>query len=336
MGRKRWLVWVVVVLLLAGAIAGGLAWRARPPAVEVAKARIGPAADLVYATGYVEAQQPVSVAARITAPVAQVLVSEGDRVRRGQPLVLLVDDEQRGLLDQAAAQRRAAEETERRTVTLYRQGWMTRAARDQAVASADAARAGERTAVARRDQLVVRANTDGVVTKRDVEPGDLATPTRVLILLGDPARIRITATVDERDITRVRVGQDALMSSDAWPGRVIHARVHEVTPSGDPNARAFRVRLLPESAGDLPLGITLEVNVVTRSTQRAVLVPATAFSGDRLWVVTDGQVHARTIRRGIEANDMVEILSGLRAGETVVVAPPADLAEGRKVRIKTP
>jgi multidrug efflux pump subunit AcrA (membrane-fusion protein) len=123
-GRKRWLVWIVVVLLLAGAIAGGLAWRARPPAVEVAKARIGPAADLVYATGYVEAQQPVSVAARITAPVAQVLVSEGDRVRRGQPLVLLVDDEQRGLLDQAAA-RRAAEETERRTVTLYRQGWMT-------------------------------------------------------------------------------------------------------------------------------------------------------------------------------------------------------------------
>jgi hypothetical protein len=52
-------------------------------------------------------------------------------------------------------------------------------------------------------------------------------------------------------------------------------------------------------------------------------------------VVTDGQVHARTVRRGIEANDMVEIVSGLRAGE-LVVALPADLAEGRKVRIKTP
>jgi multidrug resistance efflux pump len=128
----------------------------------------------------------------------------------------------------------------------------------------------------------VRANTDGVVTKRDVEPGDLATPTRVLILLGDPARIRITATVDERDITRVRVGQDALMSSDAWPGRVIHARVHEVTPSGDPNARAFGAPAA-RKRGDLPLGITLEVNVVTRSTQRKVGAGYRAFRRSPVW-----------------------------------------------------
>jgi hypothetical protein len=174
-----------------------------------------------------------------------------------------------------------------------------------------------------------------VVTKRDVEPGDLATPTRVLILLGDPARIRITATVDERDITRVRVGQDALMSSDAWPGRVIHARVHEVTPSGDPNARAFRAPAARKrgrpAAGHHAGGQRRHPQHATRSAGAGYRA-----AGDRLWVVADGQVHARTVRRGIEANDMVEIVSGLRAGETVVVAPPADLAEGRKVRIKTP
>src|SRR3546814_3027363 len=56
---------------------------------------------------------------------------------------------------------------------------------------------------------------DGLVVKRDVEPGDLAAPSRVLMLLGDPAEMRVTAIVDERDVPRIAVGQSALLSSDA-------------------------------------------------------------------------------------------------------------------------
>jgi len=90
------------ILILVGlvAAAGGAAayYATRPLAVQVAKAQSGPAADLVYATGYVEAQQPVSVSSRITAPVAQVLVKEGDAVRRGQALAMLSADEQRAAI----------------------------------------------------------------------------------------------------------------------------------------------------------------------------------------------------------------------------------------------
>nr|WP_246447873.1 efflux RND transporter periplasmic adaptor subunit [Novosphingobium flavum] len=312
------------------------AWffRARPLEVATARARIGPAAELVYATGYVEPQQPVSVQSRITAPVEKVLVNEGDRVTRGQPLFLLTDDEQRALVDQAAAQRRAAEQTEYRTVTLYMQGWVTKAARDQAVANADAARAAVATAGARQDQLVVRAEIDGVVTRRDIEPGELASPTRVLAQLGDPARIRITATVDERDIARVHLGQVALMSSDAWPGRTIRAAVAEVTPSGDPTQRAFRVRLHPASADNLPLGLTLEVNIVTRRTERALLIPASAYADGQVWTIRAGKAERRAVKTGITGSDNVEILSGLAAGDTVIVYTPSDLAPGRRVKAR--
>lgn len=331
---RRWIWLALLGLLVAAALGAGLTWRNRPVAVEIVKARIGPAVELVYATGFVEAQQPVSVQSRITAPVERVLVNEGDRVVRGQPLVMLADDEQQALLTQAAAQRRAAELIEGRTVTLFRQGWVTKAARDQAVANADAARAAVATANARADQLVVRAQIDGVVTKRDIEPGELASPTRVLATLGDPARTRVTATVDERDIGRLRPGLPALMSSDAWPGRIFPARVAEITPGGDPAQRAFRVRLLGERRDELPLGLSLEVNIETRRVARAVLVPATAVADGQVWIVADGRARKRPVKIGIAGAETVQVVSGLKAGDAVIAVPPADLADGRRVTEK--
>ena len=93
--RRRWL--VAALLLIAAAGVAAWQWQGRALPVKLVRARTGPAVELVYATGYVEPQQPVSVQARITAPVAQVLVAEGDRVNRGQALFVLADDEQRAL-----------------------------------------------------------------------------------------------------------------------------------------------------------------------------------------------------------------------------------------------
>lgn len=320
--------------VLAAGAAGGWYWQNRPLTVQVAQAQWGAASQQVYATGYVEAQQPVSVSSRITAPVAQVLVEEGAKVRRGQALVLLSADEQQGLVEQARAQQRSTEVVEKRSLALFRDGWVTAAARDNATTAADAARAASAAARARLDQLVVCANSDGIVTRRDVYPGDLATPTKVLLQLGDPARIRITATVDERDITRVAVGQRALMTSDALPGRAVRAHVSEVTPGGDPTARAFRVRLQPDESATLPMGLTLEINIITSERARAVLVPSSALASDgrHVWVVAQGRAQARAIAKGADGANRVEITSGLRAGESVILNPPADLAEGQRLR----
>ncbi|KQX20057.1 MULTISPECIES: efflux RND transporter periplasmic adaptor subunit [unclassified Sphingomonas] len=324
--------WLWLSLVLAALLGGYFIWWVQPRELVLTRARIGPAVELVYATGFVEADQPVSVAARLTAPVVSVLVDEGDRVRRGQPLVILDDEDQRGLLAQARAQSRGSELAERRITTLFAQGWVTRAARDEAVTTADAARAAERTARAHVGQNVIRAGIAGMVLKRDVEPGELATPSRVLMLLGDPARIRVTATVDERDVPRIRVGQQALMSSDAWPGRILRGRVRALTPGGDPTQRAFRVRLALDQAAALPMGLTLEVNIVTDRVERAVLVPSAAVSAGHIWIVEAGRAHRRAVRTGLVDRTTTEARSGVRPGDWIVADPPSDLAEGDRVR----
>jgi RND family efflux transporter MFP subunit len=329
---KRVAPWLLLSALLAAALAYWLL-SGRTREVTLAPVRVGEAVELVYATGFVEAEHPVSVAARFSAPVRQVLVDEGDRVIRGQPLILLDDDELRHALQQASAQRRAAIQVERRTLALFAKGWVTRAARDAAIAEADTARAAEASAGARLDQMVVRSGMDGIVLRRDVEPGDLAVPSRTLMTLGDPARIRITATVDERDVPRIRPGQPALMASDAWPGRVLHGHVREVTPGGDPEQRAFRARIVTDGKLALPLGLTLEVNIVTRRAARALLLPATAVESGHVWTVRNGRAHRHPVRTGIAGSHDIQVLSGLSRHEQVVRAPEGKLTEGMRVRV---
>ncbi len=330
---KRIALWLLPLALLAGAAAWWLL-AGRTQEVELTPVRIGQAVELVYATGFIEAQQPVSVSARLTAPVRQVLADEAQRVVRGQPLVLLDDEEQRHALQQAVAQRRVAQQDEQRTLSLFAKGWVTRAARDAAVATADSARAAEQSARARLDQMIVRSGINGVVLRQDVEPGDLATPGRVLMTLGDPSRIWITATIDERDVARVQPGQAALMSSDAWPGRVLRGHVREVTPGGDPEQRAFRARIVPDPAMTLPLGLTLEVNIVTRRAERALLVPASAIEDGKVWIVRGHRVHAKPVRTGIAGTNDVQILSGLSQGDMIVKTPEEKLRDDMRVRVK--
>ena len=328
---RRRLPWVIVAgVLLALVLWWALGGRARH--VETVKVQRGPAVELVYATGYVEAQHPVSVSARLTAPVQQVLIAEGAPVAKGQALILLDSAEQHGLLAQAEAQARGASLAEQRTVTLFRQGWVTRAARDEAVAAGEAARASVAALRARLDQATVRAGISGVVLKRDVEPGDLATPGKELLQLGDPASARVTATVDERDIPRVRVGQDVLMATDAMPGKVVRGRVTEITPGGDPNQRAFRVRIGLDDASALPFGLTLEVNIVTERRANTLLVPAGAVVSDRVWTVRDGRARNLAVKTGVEGGEKVEILSGLREGDAIIANPPDGLEDGDRVR----
>lgn len=324
----------LIVLLVLAAVAGGTwwLWHDRPPIVTTATAHVGPASSLVYATGFVEPEHPVSVGARVTAPVLSVLVDEGDRVRRGQALATLESEQQQGLVAQAAAQRRQAVLDEARKLTLFRQGWVTRAARDAAKATADSARAAERSTRGQLDQYVVRAGIDGIVLKRDVEPGSLVTPANVLFVLGNPNRARITATIDERDVPLIHAGQPALMKNDAWPGRVIRGHVTEITPAGDPLQRAFRARLGLDEAATLPFGMTLEVNIVTHQIDHALLVPAQAVKDGRLWIARDGRAYSREIAIGIAGADQIQILRGLKPDERIILDPPAGLREAGRIR----
>ena len=169
-------------------------------------------------------------------------------------------------------------------------------------------------------------------SENQLKIGDMAQPGQVLFLVGDAAALQIDAEVDEEDILKVEMGQDALIRADAFAGRVLEGTVSGITPHGDPVARTYRVYIaLPD---DTPLvsGMTTEINIVVRREENALLVPLSAIVGGAVWVVEGGRVQLRPVTLGAVGNTEAEILSGLSDDDTIVVNPAAGISEGGRVR----
>lgn len=328
--QQRWVRIAGAAAILALIV---VAWLAtRPPAVDVTTARTGPAIESVYASGVVDFVRQARIAPVVNAAIRTVRVSEGDAVRAGQVLVDLVAGPEEATALQLDAQAAQARSAFGRVDRLYQKGISAKAARDDALQQYQAAAAAARAAHERLRDYRMVAPFAGRILRRDAEPGDMARIGTPLFVLADPKSLRITADIDERDAGRVQEGLEALARSDAFPGQQFPARVTEFTPQGDATARVFRARLSLDPDSALRPGMTVEVNIVLARRDTAVLVPAKAVKDGAVFVLDGDRVRRRPVKTGAEDAETTEIREGVRAGEVVVVDPPATLSNTARVR----
>jgi RND family efflux transporter MFP subunit len=186
-----------------------------------------------------------------------------------------------------------------------------------------------------RDYAKLAAPFSGVVITRSVEPGNLATPGSPLLTIEQDGLYRLEASVDESKLASVRVGQavEAVLEAD----RKLKARVSEIVPSVDAASRTYIVKL------DLPATPNLRTGMFGRAIfplgmQKVVAVPLAALMErgqlQSVFVVEDGAAHTRLVTTGRRIKDAVEVLSGLNAGEKVVLPLPVGLQDGARVEVR--
>ncbi|MNJ39979.1 Macrolide export protein MacA [compost metagenome] len=330
---------VVIMVAAAGVLLSGIGvyvWRVRPLPVDTVAARTGLAMDAVYASGIVDYERQANIAAVVSAPIVAVVVAEGEAVTEGQTLARLEDGPQAAAAAQLETQAALSRAVASRATRLAAAGYGPRAVAEDAQAQRRAAEAAARSAAAALRFYRVRAPFSGVIIRRDAEVGNLATPSTVLFTIAAPDTLRVTAEVDERDIEGLTPGRLALVSADGLPGQVIRGRVDAVTPAGDPEARVFRVRVALPPGSPLRPGMTVDVNIVIATRSSAVLIPAAAVQDGRAWVAASGRAEPRSLKTGARDAGSVEVVAGVRAGERVIVNPPAGLRAGRAVRAGEP
>jgi multidrug efflux pump subunit AcrA (membrane-fusion protein) len=198
----------------------------------------------------------------------------------------------------------------------------------------DQARAELRTAELALDDTRLTAPASGVVVERRVEPGDLAVPGQTLLVLDDPRAYRFEAEVGESAVGRVRLRQTVPVVLDAL-ARTLEGRVAEIVPAADPTSRTVTVKV------DLPADPELRSGLFGRARfpageRQALLVPGTALVErgqlTGVYVVdTQGIAQLRLVTAGARRGDRVEILSGLRAGERIVVEGAERVSDGVRV-----
>src|SRR5262245_56932431 len=324
------------MLALAVALVALLAWWriGRPiEVVTVAPVR-GTAVEIVYATGAVEPERWAKVASLIRDRIVDFCRCEGKTVARGDVLVRLDDREPKAQLQELKAREEFAKREMARVTDLLGRGVASTQAFERISTDLRQIQALISVHMEKLGEYTIAAPMDGVVLRRDGEIGEIAEPGQVLFRVGVPKPLWVVAEVNEEDIPRVAVGQPVLLRTDAFAGRRLEGKVHEITPMGDALARTYRIRIaLPE---DTPLivGMSVEANVVTRQKDGALLIPADAVQGDTVLVVEGARVRRRQIEFGIRGARSVEVVSGLGVGERVVSPLPAGIADGGRVRVR--
>ena len=317
--------------------AAGIAWWQWPASVEITPVTRGPAVEAVYATGTVEPTVMVPLAPRSAGRLAAVQVDEGAHVRRGQVLARIEAADLDQTVQEMSAREQLARVQHERTSDLVAQKFVSSAELDRTRTELRAAQAAVGRAQAQRDYNQLVAPADGIVLRRDGEPGQFIAAGQAVLTLACCAPLRVSAEVDEEDIPRVVVGQKVTLRTDALSGRLFDGEVAEITPKGDPVSRSYRVRIrLADApavdAGPLRTGMTMDANLIVSRRENALLVLSRALKGNAVWVLEDGRVKRREVRKGVSGSERTEIVSGLAEGERVVLSPAESLREGQRAR----
>ncbi|MFP4288134.1 MAG: efflux RND transporter periplasmic adaptor subunit [Bacteroidales bacterium] len=306
--------------------------------VRVAPAAIENVSNDLGFTGVVQAYEVAHIAPSMPVRIEKILVDVGDKVSKGQLLVQM----DRTQLFQAQVQLKNLEKELSRLDTLLKAGAVTQQNYDQLKTQYDVAKSNIENL---STQTEIRSSLTGVVTGRyysdgemfSMTPGPAGKPAIVTINQIQPVKVMIN--VSERFFPVLQKGQTARVTSDVFPNRVFDGRVNKLSPVVDRASGTFSVEIIIDNNDEtLRPGMFARVSL-NLGQQDVFLVPALAVlkqsgSDERfVFVVEDQKAVRQTVQTGRKFDAQIEILSGIRQGQQLVVSGQHNLIQGSKVEI---
>ncbi len=321
--------------------AGGAAQQSAPAnmqiPVETAAVTVGPIQRRLTAVGSLRSNESVIIRPEIAGRIAEFKFDEGQRVSKGQPLVVLDDSVWRAEVEQAQAALELAQSNYDRAVDLLKRKVGTSKARDETLAELRADQAALELAKAKLAKTVIRAPFDGVVGLRKVSVGDFVDVGKDIVNLEQIDPLKADFRVAEVYVGAVKRGQRLELGADAFPGEHFAGEVYAVDPLIDESGRSILLRAkLPNPDGRLRPGLFVRVSLVLNERDDAIQVPEQALvpQGQDQFVfkVADGKAAHTKVQVGIRRDGMAEITDGLAPGDVVVTAGQLKIRDGVQVK----
>ncbi len=253
---------------------------------------------LISATGTVLPYNRLEIKPEISGRVEEVLVKEGQRVRKGQILAWMSSTERAALIDAARSQDPAS-------VRYWEQAYKP---------------------------IPIVAPITGTVIVRAVEPGQTATNAAAILVLSD--RLIVKADVDETDIGRVRVGQRVIIGLDAYPDVEVKGRVDQIEYESKVvnNVTMYQVNIVPDKVPEIfRSGMSADISIVEETKNNALLLPNEAVfienQKDYVWVKTPKEgLEKREIRAGVSDDQNIEVRAGVTVNDRIAIKAPGTLS----------
>ncbi len=306
--------------------------------VEVATLGRGGIEAVLRFSSNLEAERDVQVFAEAPRRVTELLVEEGDSVRRGQVLLRLQDDEQRSAVAKAEIDLKQRQRDFERHKDLFAQQLVTEQLYNDAAFAVEQAQIALDDARRALGYTEVKAPIGGIVTERMVNLGDHVTVNQQLFRIVDFDSIVARIYVPEKELKTLAVGQQARLRADSLGGVRFRGEIDRVSPIVDPATGTLKVTVATPRQEGLRPGMYVEVELVTTVHDSALLLPkrALVYDNDQAFVFRLGaerRVERLRVAPLLEDALNVEPLEGLAEGDQVVVAGQSGLKDGGLVRL---
>ena len=360
MHSRNWKRYCLAAAFLA---AGFTACDNRPPAreqvlepriadVEVRVVQEQPWGETISSFGVIDAAQEIVITTDFSERVKKVHVKEGERIEAGRLLIELDRSKQelrlaryRTSLKEARATLTNAQTNLKRQQALFAGRNIPQAKLEETQLALKTARARYEEALAAvrlgERELADRNLTSpasGQIVKRSVEVGETVSPGAALMIIQVVAAVRVITYVTEKDINHLRLGSEATVIAPAVPGRTYTARIESLGTKADPDTGNFSVKLaIPNTEGLLRPGMTARVRLRGLTYEDAILIPDSALVDRNRRRVVYKVVEGRAVQIeplvSLSSMDLVHVLSGLQAGDQLIVGGIENIVDGTPVRV---
>ena len=276
---------VIVIIMVVGVIGGGIFFlrhkKAPPILWESAIATKGDLQVTILCTGSVDPENRVEIRPPVAGRVEEVLVQEGDKVKKGQTLAWMSSTERAAMLDVASAQ---GPKVLAQWQEMYK-------------------------------ATPILAPIDGTIIKRQVESGQTFSSTDEILVMSD--RLSVKAQVDETDIAQVHRGQAAIITLDAYPDQEILGRVDKIAfdATTSNNVTVYIVDVIPQKTPDfMRSGMTANVKLNVAQAKDVIIIPAAAVTYE------DGKTFVQQRGKHRGPGEKIPVQLGLSDGKQVAVA----------------
>ena len=324
---------------MAGPGGGGAGGPAAGVPVEVVKVATASLPQSITTVGSLRSDESVTIRPEVAGRIAAINFQEGQRVAKGAVLLRLDPSINEAELLQARANLKLARSKYERAVDLSKSNFISGQARDEAENNLRVAEAAVALVEARLAKTEIRAPFTGVIGLRSVSIGDYVKEGADIVNLESIDLLKVDFRVPEVYMRQVKAGQPLQVALDAYPGKTFEGRVFAVNPLLDAAGRAVVIRAQVKNAdASLRPGMFARVRLITSESTDSLVVPEQALvpqgSEQFVFKVVDGRAVRAKVEVGQRRDGKVEMVSGVTAGEVVVVSGHQRLRDGVPVVVK--
>jgi membrane fusion protein, multidrug efflux system len=291
----------------------------------------------IRVTGTVQPNESLELRSEIAGIVTKIHFREGQRVRKGDLLISLNDEELQAQLEKLKFSLKLYQDNEFRQRQLLDREAISREEYERSLTELNTSQADIKLVEVQIARTKIRASFDGIIGLRSISEGGYVTSATNLVSLYSINPAKIDFSVPGRYSTLINPGDKILFTVDGTEER-FSGEVYAVEPQIDPSTRTLRLRALSNNdRGILLPGQFARIELILESIPDAIMLPSISItpqeSKQLVYLVKDNQASPREVILGIRTDNEVQILSGISPGDTVITSGLMQVRPGQKLKI---